>query len=129
MIGKVIKTLLIANTDLTTLVPAASIYPYVMNEDTPLPAIVYTIDGLSADYSKDGWVGDEISFSVISMSDNYDTLQKIITEVRSALEWQRGVFDAMIIEWIYVSGMAEGYNITESVFMNKLSFSVVIKSY
>lgn len=129
MIGKVIKSLLVANTDLIALVPEVSIFPYVMNENTALPAIVYTIDSAAPDYTKDGWVGDEMSFSVISMSDNYNTLQSIVPEIRAALELEKGTIEGITIERIYMSGMAEGFNLTESVFMNRLTFTVVMNNY
>jgi len=129
MIGKVIKSLLIANADLLALVPEASIFPYVLNENTALPAIMYMIDGSSPEYTKDGWAYDEVSFSVISMSENYNTLQDIVIQVRDALEWKRGDFDDITIEWIRVSGLSEGFNLTENVFMNRLSFTVNMKSY
>jgi len=77
MIGKVITSLLKANTGLTDIVSETSIYPYVINEDTLLPVIVYTVDSLSTNYHKDGWNFDSITFSVISFSENYGTLQSI----------------------------------------------------
>lgn len=129
MIGKVIKSLLVANTDLIALVPEDSIFPYVANENTPFPAIVYTIDGAAPEYTKDGWAGDEITFSVISMADNYNTLQSIVPEIRMALELKNGTIEGILIDRIYMSGMVEGFNLTESAFMNNLSFSVIMKGY
>lgn len=129
MIGKVIQSLLAANENLMVLVPEASIFPYVLNEDTKLPAIVYTIDGSEPEYTKDGWVGDGVSFSVISLSDNYNTLQSIVLEVRSALELEKGTIEGILIEKIYMSGLKEGFNLTENVFANILSFTVVMKGY
>jgi hypothetical protein len=129
MIGKVITSLLTANTSLLALVPAARIFPYVMNEHTPMPAIIYTIDSLNPTYTKDGWAVDEIPFSVVSFSKDYAILQDIVIQVRLALEWNEGSFDDVTIKRIYVTGMAEGFNLTESVFMNRLSFKVEMNSY
>ena len=129
MIGKVIKSLLVANADLLVLVPEASIFPYVINENTTLPAIIYTIDSSVPDYTKDGWAGDAMTFSVVSLSDNYNTLQSIVPEIRTALELERGTIEGILIERIYMSGMAEGFNLTENVFMNRLSFTVVVTNY
>ena len=129
MIGKTIQSLLVANADLIALVPEASIFPYVLNENTPLPAIVYTIDSLSPEYTKDGWVDDAIDFSVISVHTNYAALQDIVIQIRRALEIKRGTYDTTTIGRIELTGMSEGFNITENVFMNKLSFTVNKTSY
>ena len=129
MIGKAIVSLLNANEDLLALVPAANIYPYVINEDTSLPAIVYTIDSLAPEYTKDGWVGDECVFSIISFSDNFSSLQDISMEVRTALELESGTNGGITTERIYLTGQSEGYNITENVFLNRLTFSTIITGY
>ena len=44
MIGKTIKSILAGNGTLTALVAATKIFPYVVNEGTTMPAIVYTIE-------------------------------------------------------------------------------------
>jgi len=129
MIGKVIVSLLKANDDLTALVPEASIYPYVINENTALPAIVYVIESLTAEYTKDGWAGDACTFSVISFSDNYASLQNIVDEIRTALELKKGVIEDITYQQIYLTGHSEGFNITENVFLNKSTFSTYITSY
>lgn len=126
MIGKLVVTLLRSNASLMALVPEDNIYPYVMNEDTPLPAIVYTIDSIAPEYTKDGWVGDEIAFSVISFSDNYGSLQDIAAEVRDSLELEEGITEGITIRRIYCTGQNEGYNIAENVFLNRLTFSTVV---
>jgi hypothetical protein len=126
MIGKIIKQLLVNG---TVGVPESSIFPYVMNENTSFPAIVYTIDSTTPEYTKDGWVGDEISFSVITVSDNYATLQDIVINVRKALEFKDGSFGDTTIKRIYLTGLTEAYNITENAFANKLSFTVEMNSY
>ena len=129
MIGKVIKSLLVSNIDLTALVPEDSIFPYVLNENTALPAIIYTINGLESDYTKDGWNWDDITFSVISLSDNYNTLQSIVYQVRTALELKYASVEGVTIEKIYLTGMDEGFNLVESVFMNRLTFTVKMNTY
>lgn len=122
MIGKVIATLLKENTALIALVPEANIYPYVMNENTQLPAIIYTVDNLDTVYDKDGWCQDEWRFSVISFCENYSLLQNIVEQIRAALELKRGTDEGINYKQIYLTGQSEGYNISEDVFMNKLTF-------
>jgi hypothetical protein len=122
MIGKVIATLLKENTALIALVPEVNIYPYVINENTQLPAIIYTVDNLDTVYDKDGWCQDDWRFSVISFSDNYSTLQNIVEQIRLSLELKRGTDEGIDYKQIYLTGQSEGYNISEDVFMNKLTF-------
>jgi len=124
MIGILIADLLKANDDLIALVPEISIFPYVANENTPLPLIVYTIDSLNPEYNKDGWIGDICNFSVISISDNYANLQLIVKQIREALELKKGIYTRRII----LTGLQE-YNIAENMFMNKLNLSVNIFDY
>jgi hypothetical protein len=125
MIGKVIATLLKDNTALIALVPEVNIYPYVINENTQLPAIIYTVDNLDTVYDKDGWCQDEWQFSVISFSDNYSTLQNIVEQIRLSLELKRGTDEGIDYKQIYLTGQSEGYNISEDVFMNKLTFEFI----
>lgn len=125
MIGIAITTLLKANEDLLDLVSEDNIYPYVADVDTSLPLIIYTIDTLDPEYSKDGWEDDIISFSVLSFSDDYATLQNIAKQVRQALELKYITGSKRII----LTGMSEGFNITENVFMNKLTFKIEMVEY
>lgn len=129
MIGQVIKSLLDANTNLNTLVPILSRFPYVINENTTLPAIIYTIDSVLPEYDKEHWHGDNCRFSIISFSEDYTTLQNISLQVRTALELKSGTISDITIEKIYLIDQIEGYSITESVFLNKLVFSVKVIEY
>lgn len=129
MIGKTINSLLTGNGTLTALVASTKIYPYVMNEDTTLPAIVYTIDGITPVYSKGGWVNDEISFSVLSFSKDYNQLQSIVSAVRGALELKSTGYSTQNINRIYLVGQEEGYDNGPDEFFNKLNFTVTINTY
>ena len=129
MIGKVLATLLTGNENLTALVPGAKIFPYIINENTPLPAIIYTVENLDVTYTKEGWAVDEYDFSVSCFSEDYANLQDIVLQVRDALELSVGVYNNIRIQRIYVSGQEEGYNLGESVFMNRLSFKVGVTEY
>jgi hypothetical protein len=127
MIGKAIHTLLETNAALVALVPVANFYPYVMNENTVLPALVYTIDSVSPNYDKDNWHGDDYQFSVISFSTNYSNLQAIALQVRVALERKKGTTDAIKYEYIYLDSQTEEGFIDG--FSNKLVFRVNVIGY
>lgn len=126
MIGKAIANLLTTHAGLTAIVPSERIFPYVINENTALPAIIYSIDTLTSDYSKDGWVGDSFSFSVTTYSDDYLILQNIVREVRDAMELWKGTTQGITLGRIELGGMLEGFNLAEGVFVNKLTFNVYI---
>jgi hypothetical protein len=86
MIGKTIKAALVASQPLMALIPATRIFPYVANEDTVMPMIVYTIDSISPVYNKREWANDVIIFSVYSSAVDYTSLQSIVAAIRTALE-------------------------------------------
>jgi hypothetical protein len=129
MIGKLIYGLLSEDVALTALVSSDNIYPYFLREETKFPAIVYTIDGITPDYTKDGWAQDDCSFSVVSLSTNYTSLQSIVVAVREALEMERGTVEGITIQHIHMIGMDEGYDVTTDIFANKLSFNVNVINY
>jgi hypothetical protein len=127
MIGTTIVNLLEANSVLMALVPSDRIFPYIANEKTPLPLIVYMINSNVPEYTKgisvaQTWVEDACTFSVISFSNDYLVLQNIVKQVRIALEWQND----STCHPIRLTGQNEGYNINENCFLNKLDFKTDI---
>lgn len=126
MIGALIKHLLVENEDLTNLVGSGKIFPYIINKDTTLPTIVYMIEGVDPEYSKDGWVLDKVRFSVSAFSNDYAELQKILLQIRESLELKSGTIQSIIIRPIYMTGLTEGFNITEDTFMLKIDFNVEV---
>lgn len=129
MIGKTIKSILAGNTALTALVPASRMFPYVMNEGTILPAIIYTVDSLAPDYSKGGWMLDEVNFSVASFADDYSELQTVVSAIRTALELNQTGAGTQSINRIYLTGMDESFDPEQNVFGNRLNFIVKINKY
>jgi hypothetical protein len=129
MIGKTIKSILAGNSTLIALVPAVRMFPYVMNEGTTLPAIIYTVDSLLPDYTKGGWMLDEVAFSVASFADDYSELQTVVSAIRGALELSQVGAGTQSINKIYLTGMDESFDQEQNVFGNRLNFSVKINAY
>ena len=129
MIGKTIKSILAGNTALTALIPASRMFPYVMNEGTILPAIIYTVDSLAPDYSKGGWMLDEVNFSVASFAYDYAELQTVASAIRTALELNQIGAGTQSINRIYLTGMDESFDPEQNVFGNRLNFIVKINKY
>jgi hypothetical protein len=125
MIGIAITNLLKASADLMALISESKIFPYAADVDTDLPLIIYTIDSVDPEYSKDGWEDDLIAFSVKTYSVDYATLQSIVKKVRDALELKMITGSKRII----LTGMAEGFNLSENVFVNKLAFKIEVCDY
>lgn len=128
MIGKTIKTLLAASSTLTTLV-GTRIYPYIMNPDTTLPAIAYSIDSLEPEYNKKEWATDTITFSIHCFSKDYAQLQSVVSAVRTALELKLTGYGSQDINRIYLRGQDEGFNLDEDAFYNRQIYELKINTY
>ena len=122
MTGLTIAKLLKAHPGLLALVSAANIFPYVAQEKTPLPFIIYTVDSVTPDYTKDGWAEDNVTFSVGCVSEDYATLQNIAAEIRDALELQSDTNTKKI----RMTGQVEGFNLGENAFINKQTFEIEV---
>jgi hypothetical protein len=129
MIGKTINSILTSNAPLLALVPATKMFPYVMNENTTVPALVYTIDSVLPSYNKGGWANDVITFSIHSFTKDYSVLQSIVSAIRTAFELNKAGSGTQSINFIYLDSFEEGYDQSAGVFYNKLSFIVTINTY
>lgn len=128
MIAKTINTLLTGGASLVALV-GTKIFPYVMNEDTSLPAIVYTVDSLTPEYNKSSWSGDHIQFSVHSFAVSYTSLQDVVDAVRDAVELKATGYSGQEISRIILIGQEEGFDNEAGVFYNKQTFNVKLNNY
>lgn len=128
MIGKTINTLLTGHAALVTIV-GTKIFPYVMNEDTDLPAVVYTVDSLTPGYTKGGWAYDDIQFSVHSFEKSYSALETLADTVRDAVELKKTGYTGQEIGHIYLIGQEEGFDNEAGVFYNKQSFNLKLNNY
>lgn len=128
MIGKTISALLKADATLVALV-GNDIYPYVMNPETDLPAVVYSIDEVEPSYAKNEWVVDDISFSVLSFAKDYSGLQDTADAVRDALELKQTGTGTQEIGRIYMTGQEEGYEGESDVFFCRQIFKLKVNVY
>jgi hypothetical protein len=129
MIGKTIKSLLYNSNALTALVPSAKIFPYVMDENTQMPFVVYTIDSIETENNKGGWASDLITFSVMSFATTYPLLQPIVSAVRGAIEGYHAPVGTENAGRIDLYGFDEGFILETNAFFNKLTFKVIINNY
>lgn len=128
MIAKTINTLLTGGSSLVTLV-GTKIFPYVMNEDTDFPSVVYTVDSLTPEYTKGGWALDNIEFSVHSFSKDYTELQNVAKAVRDAVELKKTGYTGQEIGHVYLMGQEEGFDNEAGVYYNKQTYNVKLNNY
>ena len=87
-IGKVIYTVLSADSRLTTLV-GNKIYPVIVDNGTTYPFIVYRRYNITANYTKDFHLSDEVLIDINCVSQTYEEGLKIAGIVRDILEDKR----------------------------------------
>lgn len=128
MIGKEITTLLKANSDLTDMVPGENIFPYIIDTNTPLPALIYNIDTVAPVYDKDGYSNEVVTFSIGVITNDYKQHQNIIKEVRACLEPFNGNHPTTgaITNKITLVGYSEAFVLSEEAFITRLNYSTQI---
>jgi len=128
MIGKTITTILTGDSATTALV-SNRIYPILMEEDTSLPAIIYTVDSIESDYSKTEWANDFVSFQVKMFDKSYSGVNTLASAVRSALERTAGTYSTTIIGQILLNGYTEEYDLSGDTYIITLNFRTHVKQY
>jgi hypothetical protein len=126
MIGKTVNSILKAQT-ITNYV-GDRIFPYVMSENTVLPALIYFIESPNPEYSKDGWVCDVIPFGVRAFANNYEQLQDLIVAIRDVVEMNNTGSGSQKISRIHVTGFDEGYA-GGDIFYSELKFVTKVNKY
>lgn len=87
-IGKTLYRLLTKNQELKELVKG-QVYPLLANESTTFPFIVYSRSDLSPQYAKGGLYEDEVTVTIIAVSNNYEQSIEVAQEVRNALAFSK----------------------------------------
>jgi len=128
MIGKVIHKLLSEDTAINTVV-GTKIFPLVMSYETTRPSLLYVVDSVTPQYTKDGWAGDMCSFKVTSYADSYKEAIELAFAVRIALEFATGDIEGVGVEKIYMRGREEYYQFDADVYIIRLNFEVKINKY
>jgi len=86
LIGKLIYQTISADTYISSLV-GSKIYPIVAPNDTTFPFIVYTRTNVFPNIqTKDGWIGDKISFQITIACSDYSQSADLANKVRDLFE-------------------------------------------
>ena len=114
--GKIIYSLLSSNTGLTQTV-GSNIYPLILSESTPLPAVLYE-RSYSNEYNRDSYISTS-TFDITILSENYSESINIAEEINETLNLYS---DSQIITIRNTTG-TETYN--EGVYIQKLTYEVI----
>ena len=119
-VGRAIYYILSNNTAVKNLI-GTKIYPLVLPELTPLPAIVYERNS-DLEYSLDGAGISTSAVDITILSENYSNTMAISEAVYTALQWYKGTADTINIINIRLLNVQETYQ--ENAFIQKLLFQI-----
>jgi len=124
MIGILINSVLKASLPLKALV-SDKIYPYCIEEEDTLPAVVYRVLSITPEYDKSGLVQEENIVEVLSFATTYKNCLDITKEVRTALEFKKGDVEGINIKSCRVQDITETYDFETNVFHTKINFFII----
>jgi len=109
-IGKAIYAILSVDTDVNSIV-GSKIFPLVAENGTTFPFLCYTREGLQPSTgTKDGYVGDLVTFRVDVVAESYNQLIDLADAVRQCLEKRYHASSGLILKETYLSGINEAYD-------------------
>lgn len=126
MVGLVVANLLTASAGLAALVQD-KIYPYAIDEDVDLPAVVYAVKSISPEYDKDCRNKDVNEVEIISFATTYKKCLEINEQVRLATELKSGLIAGIQVFSIRVSSITEGLDIDNNIYFSKLGITIKTK--
>lgn len=109
MIGAAIYGILSTANGVTSIC-STRIYPDVAPQNAAYPFAIYTIEGNDPSDTKDGASKlDVVTFTVMSLADNYDTANSLASQVRSALDAKAaGTYSGIALQSIRFSDQRSG---------------------
>lgn len=117
LIGKTIYKLLSESEELKQYV-GDKVYPLIADEDVTFPFIVYYRTQIRSNGCKDGYYEDDVSFTIIVVSNNYLQSLEIANVVRKIFEKKRLTED---ITYCTVDDIDEDYR--ENAYVQQIYFS------
>lgn len=123
MIGIAIYSLLSNSVGLTDLVDS-KIYPYAIDEEVLLPAVVYRINSIVPQYNKDEAFQDVSTVELVCFSDNYKQCLLISNQARLSLESYKGVVDNITIVSSRIENISEGYDFDLNTYYSKILLTI-----
>lgn len=124
MIGKVINKLLKDSSELSALV-GTKIFPYAIDEEMSVPAVIYRVRNTVPNYSKDGFMNEISNVEVLSYSNKYMNCLDISSAVRSAIELKNGVIEGISVVYIRISSIEEDFDLEQGIYFSKINFTIL----
>ena len=125
LIGKLIYSTIQSSNKVTASL-GDRVYPLVAPIDTDLPFAVYTKSNAYPSIStKDGWLGDNVSFQISIVTDTYIEGAELANAIRDLFENCRISNDELAIENIRMTSCTELFN--EDTFIQTLYFECEAK--
>lgn len=111
------------NEELMQLIPASKIFPLIANANTSYPFIVYSREQLNPIYTKDLLAENEVSFTVIVVSNDYEQSLEIANAVRHSLESYRYSDNNIRIHPIKLTNITE--ETLDDAYIQRMNYSFV----
>lgn len=105
--GKYLRTLLLQSDELMSLISPNKIIALQENPDTTFPFIVYSRDNITPIYTKNFLSDNNISFTIVVVSNDYDESLDIANAVRHAIEAKMYSDENITIHPIRITSVAE----------------------
>ena len=126
-IGKWIYQQLTANNEISRVCPN-KVFPLVAEQTTTFPFIVYWRNNITGEHCKDGYHQDQVSFTIIAVSDNYVESLKLAQAIRESIEGTRYLYNndgnQMEISFCKLASIDETYQ--ENAFVQTLQFDCTV---
>lgn len=119
--GKYLRKFMVENEELTSLIPANKIFPLIANPDTTYPFIVYSRDNIIPTYTKDLLSDNDLSFTVIVVTNDYGKSLDIANAVRHSLETYRYKDEVITIYPIKLQSVSE--ETLEDAYIQRMVFT------
>lgn len=120
LIGKVIYNTLIEDDVIQSYV-GSRVFPLVAEQSTTFPFIVYYRNGVqNTNYTKDGYSEDSVEFTVIAVSNKYDSSLMIANQIRKVLEKKKITSEDMVITNIRLVDIDESWS--DNSYIQTLNF-------
>ena len=119
--GKYIRKFMTEDTELMKLISADKIFPLIANPDTTYPFIVYSRDTITPIYTKNFLSENELSFTIIVVSSDYEESLDIANAVRHSLESYRYQDEVINIYPINLQSVTE--ETVEDAYIQRMTFT------
>lgn len=124
LLGKAIYSILSGDTQIKNYV-SNKIFPIVAENNTIAPFIVYDINNITANYTKDGNLNDNVTLSINIIASNYYDAVTIANLIRAKIELIYGIYNDVNI----LQSLQTSFNVVWGIdgYVATLQFAMICK--